>query len=76
MMIARPTAASAAASAMEKRANVWPSRFTGDKYREKATRFKFAELMTISIAKKSLRAFPLETSPYIPIAKRIVDTMT
>jgi len=63
MMMASPTAASAAATAMEKRANVCPSRFAGEIYLEKATRLRFAEFMTISIAKKSRRAFPFETNP-------------
>ena len=64
MMIAKPTAASAAATAITKKTNNCPIEFP--MYEEKVTKLKFAELSINSIDMKTIMALRLVRTPATP----------
>lgn len=64
IMIARPTAASAAATAITKNTNICPTEFPIKD--EKVTKLKFAELSINSIDIKTMIAFLLVSTPATP----------
>jgi len=61
MIIPSPTATSAAAIAIEKRANTWPWAF--GRFLEKAIRLRFAALAIISMEKSIRIALRFTTNP-------------
>src|SRR3989442_14707100 len=73
MMIARPTAASAAAWVMMKMANICPaSSWSELKYRAKATNSRFTPLSISSMLSKMPIALRRESTPYIPRANKML----
>jgi hypothetical protein len=70
MIIARPIAASAAATANIKNTKIWP--FISPRKEENATKDKFIELSISSIDIKMIIAFLLTSTPETPIQKSIV----
>lgn len=67
MIIARPTAASAAATAITKNTNSCPIELP--RYDENVTKVKFAELSINSMHIKTIMAFRLIKTPATPIVK-------
>jgi len=67
MIIARPTAASAAATAITKNTNNCPIELP--RYDENVTKVKFAELSISSIDIKTIMAFLLIKTPITPVEK-------
>ncbi len=67
MIIARPTAASAAATAITKNTNNCPIELP--RYDENVTKVKFAELSISSIDIKTIMAFLLIKTPTTPVVK-------
>jgi hypothetical protein len=69
IMIARPTAASAAATVITRRTITWPSK--DDKLRAMATKLKFTALSISSMHINITIAFLLITTPSTPIVNRM-----
>lgn len=67
MIIAKPIAASAAATVIIKNTNIWP--FMLPKNEENATNTKFTEFSINSIHIKTIIAFLLIKTPVTPIEK-------
>src|SRR5215211_7328923 len=73
MMIARPTAASAAAWVMMKMANIWPARsWLEVRYRAKATMSRLTPLSISSMLSKMPIALRRESTPYMPSANKML----
>ena len=68
MTMASPTAASAAATAMTKKAMAWPD--MEPCWRAKARKVRFAALSMSSMHMKTMMAFFFTSTPAKPMAKR------
>jgi hypothetical protein len=74
-MMAKPTAASAAATTIMKIAKTCPVSNSGTIYREKATIAIFTALSIISIDIRITMALRLARAPYSPIENRMADNI-
>src|SRR6185436_9414927 len=72
MTIARPTAASAAATVITKKVMIWPS--TVPRERPTATNVRFTALSMISIESSTVIRLRRRNTPAVPIEKRMPDS--
>jgi len=75
MIIARPTAASAAATTIMKIAKTCPVSSSGTIYREKATIAIFTALSINSIEIKIIMTLRFASTPYSPMENRMADSI-
>ena len=73
--MARPTAASAAATTIIKIAKTCPVSINGTMYREKATIAIFTALSISSIHIKIMMALRFARTPYSPMENRMADSI-
>jgi len=75
IIMAKPTAASAAATIMTKMAKTCPVSSKGTTYREKATMAMLTPTSMISMDIRITMALRFAKAPYRPIEKRMADNM-
>jgi len=73
--MAKPTAASAAATTIMKIAKSCPVNSNGTIYREKATIAIFTALSIISMDIRIIMALRLDRAPYSPMENRMTDSI-